>query len=331
MLTITSPEEIQAYRASKALNQSELKKIEHGLAHYKILKDNPTPPSEGMLLGSIVDTLLLGPEGEADRQFHVVLGEMPSESVRHVLERVAERVESDSLQENQDELLSAIQAYAWQPGWKQETRVAKMLEQGAEYFEEMMRGKGKTVVSAELYLRALKVVDMLKLYHSELLDRERLQRDDSIKVVFQKPIFFEVHDVPCKALIDIWIERERNGKRTVRIIDLKTTRAMTSEFDEVALKYRYDLQMAFYREAAIFGEGLHNDDISVEFLVESTTEPGSPRHYVCSKQYVDRARFHLSDKRPGLELLMARWKAYQGNGFTQEVESITKWRMLDIE
>ena len=104
MLTITSPEEIQAYRASKALNQSELKKIEHGLAHYKKLKENPTPPSEGMLLGSIVDTILLGAEGEADRQFHVVLGIMPNEAVRSVLERVAERSESGSLQDNQGEL-----------------------------------------------------------------------------------------------------------------------------------------------------------------------------------------------------------------------------------
>ena len=330
MLTITSPENIQAYRASKALNQSELKKIEHGLAHYKMLKENPAPQSEGMLLGSIVDTILLGPDGEADRLYHIVLGEMPSEAVRKVIERVAERSESGSLQDNQDELWNAIQACAWQPGWKQETRIAKMLEQGAEYFEEMMRSKGKTVVSAELYLRALKVVDMLRQYHGELLDREKLQRDDSIKVVYQKPIFFEMSGVACKALVDIWIEREENGQRIVRIIDLKTTRAMTSEFDEVALKYRYDLQMAFYRKAAIFGEGILMENISVEFLVESTTEPGSPRLYRCAPLYLIRAEIGGPEKRLYLDELMARWKSYQNNDFSQEIESVTKNQVLDV-
>ena len=197
--------------------------------------------------------------------------------------------------------------------------------------EEMMRGKEKTVVSAELYLRALKVVDMLKQYHGELLDREKLQRDNSIKVVYQKPIFFEMHGMPCKALIDIWIEREMNGKRTVRIIDLKTTRAMTSEFDEVALKYRYDLQMAFYREAAIIGGGISEGNVAADFLVESTTEPGSPRRYCCTDRYLDMAKYYLSDKQPGLEPLIARWKAYQANGFTQEIASITKGRILDIQ
>lgn len=316
MLTITSLENIQAYRASNALNQSELKRIEHGLAHYKTLQAQPPLQSEGMLIGSLVDTMLLGRMDDEGNLFHIIDdGKLPSESIQEIVRSVADRaqVDAEELIDCEDIVHEIVLASGWQINWKDETRIAKVLEQGAEYFHELMRAKGKTIVTHEQYLRASGAVGGLlrNATTRRLFDRNLLERQKDTSTTYQLPLIFEWEGIQCKALLDMLIERKPHGRAEYVICDLKTTGGLTSKFPEAVQRYRYDLQMAFYRLAVTRAFGVDPRDVTCQLVVESTTEPGSPRIYTCSEAFMQAAETSMVG-------LLREWKWYQENQFNEE-------------
>lgn len=321
MLTISSLAEVQAYRALTALNQSELKKIEHGLAHYRFIKENPTPQSEGMVLGSIVDTLLLGTPGDEHELFHAIPDSaLPTESIQILVREIASLSPKgvDDINDSIDIVRDVVLRSSWQANWKEETRIAKVLEQGASYFKELMRGRGKTIISEEQYMRACSAVGGLfgNPVTRELFDRNFWERQESVDVTYQKPLEFEWEGIRCKALIDIWIERKSKQGLEIVICDLKTTSSLASKFPEAVKRYRYDLQIAFYRLAAVQALGIDPRDVTCKFVVESTTEPGSPRLYTCSREFMQDAESSLLN-------LLREWKGYAENGFqTEHIEQV---------
>src|SRR5258708_9414314 len=50
------------YHSGPGLSSSDLKKILKSAAHFKASKENPEAPSNEMLFGSLVDTMILEPE-----------------------------------------------------------------------------------------------------------------------------------------------------------------------------------------------------------------------------------------------------------------------------
>lgn len=316
MLTITSLEEIQAYRAAQALSQSELKRIEHGLAHYKTLQAQPAPQTESMLIGSLVDTMLLGQMDDEGNLFHIINdGKLPSESIQQLVQAVSNRAGDgvEELIDCEDLVAEIVLGSSWQTNWKDETRIAKVLEQGAEYFHELMRAKGKTIVTHEQYLRASSTVGGLlgNPITRRLFDRNLLERQKDASTTYQLPLEFEWEGIRCKALLDMLTVRKSNGLDGYVICDLKTTSGLTNKFPEAVRKYRYDLQMAFYRLAVTKTFGVDPRDVTCQLVVESTTEPGSPRIYTCSQAF-------MQDAETSMVGLLREWKWYQENQFNDE-------------
>lgn len=316
MLTITSLAEIQAYRATQALHQSELKRIEHGLAHYKMLRDQPAPQTEGMLIGSLVDTMLLGHMDDEGELFHIIDdSKLPSESIQEIVHTIASHAPDgvEELIDCEDIAREVVRASGWQTNWKDETRIAKVLEQGAEYFHELMQAQGKTIVTHAQYLRASSTVGGLlgNAITRRLFNRNLLERQKDTSTTYQLPLEFEWEGIRCKALLDMLTVRKTNGLDGYVVCDLKTTSGLTSKFPEAVKKYRYDLQMAFYRLAVTKAFGVDPRDVTCQLVVESTTEPGSPRIYTCSQAFMQAAEASMTE-------LLREWKWYQENQFNDE-------------
>lgn len=87
MLHITPQGELEEYFASTAKNQSKLKKLLKGIAHYHD-EDEEFFNKPYFLIGSGVDCLLTGEEGAFERSFAVCGSKMPSEAITKIIQAV---------------------------------------------------------------------------------------------------------------------------------------------------------------------------------------------------------------------------------------------------
>jgi hypothetical protein len=114
----------------------------------------------------------------------------------------------------------AINSLDYQKGWKLDTRINKILDEGLVYMialEESARDK-KELVSESEYAKLFEIAESMK---TDL--GWRLKRGDSIQYKHETPILFKWPKIgtKCKALIDfLVIDHEQ---MTIDIYDLKTT------------------------------------------------------------------------------------------------------------
>lgn len=110
---------------------------------------------------------------------------------------------------------------------------------------------------------------------------------------YQKEMYWEeVVDstiIPCKALADIMHEYEDK----IVLTDIKTSAQGINYFDRTILKYRYDLQAAWYCRAA---ETLYKKPCEFQFLVIDVAYRQSPLIYKLSPQVIQGASTGFTTK-----------------------------------
>jgi len=299
-LTIGTKKEVAAYYASEAVSQSNLKMLIGGAAEYRAKLARRDEPSPAMLLGSAVDCILTGREGQFEEDFYVTGGSGLSDAERKIVEEVhAERPGADCLESCRDALQLAIERNGWQPKWKPETRLAKMLEKGSEHFLELGLAGGKKTLSPEQAGTAHKVAASLREspLTGKYFDREAFEEDGAVEAYCQCPVYFGHRGLMCRALPDIVIVRNDTGAGAVEgvtVVDLKTMSAPASQFPHSVRKFRYDIQAAWYMLAV---EAFLSDSlvlgfpkIKVMFAVESVTCPGNPLLYQASEALLQRGK-----------------------------------------
>lgn len=290
---IGTKEEVKEYFETASLNQSTLKELENGLGAFlssvykreKEKQENKATP-EHFLIGGAVDLILTGEEGEFDKAYHVSrLSKKPSEAeitiishVFHELE-VAGVVKDMEFQHCENSILDAANEYAWQPRWKDETRVAKLIEAGTAYFEDMKEALGKDILTVEQYEKITNIVNSLRTNWrtSKFFDRADMEEMPNIDFYYQLPIYFEIDGLPCKALMDFVVVIKSNKGEILNIspYDLKTMSGNTIGFLSSLKQRRYDIQAAWYTRA--LQHHFKTDKISrFRFIVESTTSVGNP-------------------------------------------------------
>ena len=289
-ITIGTREQVDAYFNSTAINQSELKELGKGFAQYVKKKEKGQEGKEAKstsyAIGSAVDCILTGADGEFSDRFHVSsLQNTPSDLEIAILDLTLKKAlaETDSVgtleEYGESFLLESADQMNWQMRWKDETRLKKLLEAGSEYFEDMKNGAGKTMLSEAEYLTVTAVVESLKSHPSTWMffDRDYLMRDGSSEVFYQYPIFFKYKGVECKALLDLVIMTRNEEGEAVRItpFDLKTMQGHTIDFPHSLKRFRYDIQGAWYTLA--LKESFPTIPVApFRFIVESTTDMGTP-------------------------------------------------------
>ena len=369
MLIIGTKEQIQQYREHPGMNQSTLKNVQYGLSSF-LKKQDEEGPIASFERGSAVDTILTGNEGDFKDLYYIsALEKKPSDKEMEIVNLVFDNLsgmEEDSLiQFSLDNSMlkgvvqRSIEQIGWQPNWKIETRVEKITGSSLcqEYFEDLKKSIGKTVLSQTQIEQIDAVVDSLRKSETtkKFFDRKALLEAEDMIILYQVPIYFKIDGIECKALPDIAIlfldkvefENEDGTKvvqktlKAVQVLDLKTIGKDNLEFFDSVISYRYDIQAAWYVEAIQRVNKKFWDDLGVifpkeaieilpfAFIVESVTTPGRPLLYFVDEALLLQGKegtqdIYYQDRlvkkgKRGFLSLMAELKYYQDNEFTEDI------------
>ena len=277
MITIAKTSEILEYREHPGLNQSFLKDMILPLnkinAKYK--ENKVEKITQGLIIGSAVDMYLLGDRKEFLETYHAVEELKMTDKEEEINEYIFSH-QNDF--ETLDELLiEAFIATNYQPKWKMETKLEKWDKEKTQEYLDRKNDTTGIYLSHEDYNRVIKIGDSL----SQLFPEIFYDQGDDVHTYFQEPIYFDNcygFEGSYKALLDIMIVKETEDTINIDIIDLKTTSYETVEFYNSAMKFRYDIQIAFYRAAVkwLYRDSKKELNIKCFFAVESTTTIGTP-------------------------------------------------------
>jgi hypothetical protein len=355
---ITSQEDIDAYFESPAVNQSSLKDLEGGLGGFlaKIAKkakdkeeNKPTP--EYFLVGGAVDTILTGEEGEFEKQFYVSnLTKKPSEVEMAIVTAVfdemvaADVIDQVGFEDCYDSIIIAADEVmndgkkGWQNNWKTETRFAKLVTAGTEYFEDLKKSIGKKILDSETRMKIDRVSTSLRNNDrtAKYFDRGTQAQFENIDFYYQLPIYFSYKGVDCKALMDLVVVHKDDKGNIIKIepIDLKTMSGNTLDFVSKIKQHRYDIQAAWYTQAIIQHFNVSATIVELfKFVVESTTNVGTPLVFKVTPELLAHGQtgspagvfkattggreLHYPQKK-GFVQLMEDYIYYQNQGFQQD-------------
>lgn len=298
------------YLFNTAQSQSGLKKI---LLHPNLYinydpNSDMDEPAEVTVVGDGVDLLLTQGEDVFMEQFYFSTVERPTGQMGDfVWHLFANR--NDTMAENIAYELA---------GFKRDT-LAKVRErfekEGKAYYDDLIAGEGKKVVSPIQYATIQNVANTLKM---SPFTSKYIVGNSQFKVFTQQSLQFEYEGITCKGLLDLVVVDTVNN--ILYPIDLKTTTTSLNYWIEMLLKHRYDFQAAFYTEAlkqtdlSIYGENLtiHN----FRFIVESQKYPGSPLIYEMSDKLMDLGKMggtYLGKEYEGFHQAIQRLKWHSEN------------------
>ena len=288
MIYRTSKSEIDKYRENPALSQSDLKKLLLGLDAFT--KEEPESETLPMIIGSAVDTILTGQKGDFEKEFYISTVTKPSDTMEAMLVAIYNNAPDKNLglDDLKDLVEEVVTDFNYQPNWKIETRISKVVENFG-YYEELKASAGKTVISLDTMTIIDNVVNSLQTNPVTASLFSTTERTN-IDFYYQLPIFWEYMGVNCKGLIDLVIvEKDMEGLvRSVTPYDLKTMGESTLKFIDSVKKRRYDIQAAWYTYGLLNCKELPfsstNNLKPFKFIVESTTNPGRPIIYECSEE-----------------------------------------------
>lgn len=281
---------VKDYYESDAISQSELKIYFN--SYDKILYEKQQESSSRLLfneesnyniIGSAVDILLTGTQEDFENEFYISVNEKPSDLIISIVKQIYEKVSNsdkdfDSLVFFKDEILEAINDHNYQPKWKEETRINKIIDLGSEYFFELDNSKEKTVISAEDIVLVENIVDSFKKEYPKLF----VETDN--EVYHQYPVYFMYNNYKCKALLDV-IEFKNDG--SIIIYDIKTTGDFVEDFPNAFRKFKYGVQSSWYTKA--IETMFPNKKVTFKFIVQSKKQLGIPKCFEVSSNIYNRA------------------------------------------
>jgi hypothetical protein len=286
MIYVLDDKEMQEYENSTAVNQSLLKILGKGLDYYREgLKETDLEmyfeEKEHFLLGKAVDTIVTRGNSYFKRDYFVSELEVkPSATmvsmIRYIFDYI--KIHEEEVPVTLDLvpsslILQACTVHSYQPKWKDETKIEKLIKEGAEYWVELVQSEGKTILSKEEYEVIKEVSNNLKT-KTLLTDLyKRCVNHPKIHLYFQYPVYFNHKGEECKGLLDIVLVDEET--MTIRPIDIKTTSEYVLNFPSVLRRRRYDFQAAFYT-LGLEKNFEHFKILPFLFIVESTKNPGQP-------------------------------------------------------
>ena len=320
MAVVVTPQiEIDKYFESEALSQSVLKTLLGGLDTFLSNQEEEQElyyKEKGhFVIGSAVDCILTGQEGEFDKQYYVSqIEKKPSETEMSIIKMTFDDVVDNYAEKNDwidkqfndfpNSIQAAIEEHNWQPNWKMETKINKIIDVGTEYFEDLKLAFGKQILSESQNVLIDEIVSSLRTNErtAKYFDRNQLLLATEVDVYYQLPIYFKYRGLQCKALMDLLIVIKVDGKPvTIQGFDLKTMNGKTINFLTNLKSFRYDIQAAWYTEALLnenssfaVNSGYDLKDVSIKpftFIVESNSKPGQPLLYELSDQLLRIGKF----------------------------------------
>ena len=202
------------------------------------------------------------------------------------------------LHEHEELILQACAEANYQPRWGAEAKLKAIVEPGSEYFKDICKAEGKTVIDVNTHNTILSVVQSLKTHPrtSRYFDKEMQAEQVTVDFYYQLPIYFQYYGMDLKALLDLVVViKDINGDiLKVEPIDLKTMYGNTFDFPTSIKSHRYDIQAAWYTAAiyAHFFLDRENEELVApfKFIVESTSKQGKPLIFEMTREFLNQAR-----------------------------------------
>ena len=337
----------QEYRAHPAISQSQLKLL---LGPDPSLFNTVREPElyfeekKHFIIGDAVDCQLTKSVEEFNNKFHISnLQNKPSDTIKSIVNQVYDHVkeihgrEVQTIDRYSNAILDSCNDHNYQPNWKTETRIAKVVE-AWEYWEDLKQAEGKVVLSTEENNLISQIVMSIR---TNPITAPYFKEDKDVEIRYQVAITFTLLEVECKALLDMIIID--HNKKTVQPIDIKTMGDQTLYFPKSLRQRRYDIQAAFYTRALLSRVEFQDYEIlPFKFIVESTTKPGNPLVFTCNDELLSIGRVGreeylypesglLVPEIKGFHQLIEDYKWYVENGFEEKREVVEAQGELEID
>lgn len=278
-----------------ALSYSSLKLLlEDPAAFYTqyILGNKEEKSAAYLTRGQAIHALLLEEE-EFKKKFHIAPRQLPSDSVRGVIDTVFEYHRQQSggdmsdyfmreLDHYQDRILEVLQEVNLYQSLKtDQQRIDKVITpEGKKYWMLRQVQSHKTILDAASFEFCQQVVsrlrtdsairELLGLDISEFTSEQQVYREKALGVLYLD------YEFDLKGIVDNYVICHRT--KTIRITDVKTTSRSLEEFPQAVERYRYWLQASIY--CRLVGHH-HQDLIRQQYALELSflVIDGKGRHY----------------------------------------------------
>ena len=257
----------EEYRADPALSYSTLARYEReGFNNLDKLFDKVESPS--LTFGSAVDTLITGSEEEFNNQFMVAeLSNILSDTLVSIVKRLFDTFKETwgSLKEIPDEqILETISDIQWNNHWLPKTRVNKIKEECAGYYNLLYLANGKTIISSAVYSDVLNTVDKLRSADSTKFFFEPNNAfDNTIERYYQLKFKSTFNRIDYRCMADLIIVN--HNRKIIIPVDLKTSSKYEWDFYKSFLDWNYYTQARLYWR--IIRDNLDKDPYFKEFTL----------------------------------------------------------------
>jgi hypothetical protein len=184
-------------------------------------------------------------------------------------------------------VIEACNRQAYGRTWKEETRINKVMSQGAAYWD-LLRNSDKFIITRDQFDLMERCMHSLRNTNHDITELLFSDQDNAFGSFHNE---LEVHWTddqycfPLKGKIDrLWLDHDN---KKFRIIDLKTTSKTLGMFHESFAKYRYARQIAYYEMAA------------KQWLKQNTNQTYAPlEHCICAVETKGKNRaglFYVSE------------------------------------
>jgi hypothetical protein len=210
-------------------------------------------PTSSMIFGSLVDTLAFEPN-EFDNRFIINDGKMPSETIQVIINNILSC--GDTLASVPDDTIMYWANFVdYGKTWKNETRLNKIIMEGSDYFRFKKESEGRYIISQKDHDDACNCV--VELRSNPFTRNYFVNENDFAKNTFQvkmkisydnvDPLYWKnqiIEENTLKGMADI-VHIDKI-KKTIGLVDLKTTSGKERDFIDNYEKYFYDIQQEVY-------------------------------------------------------------------------------------
>lgn len=236
------------YRADGCIHHSTLSSYEKGgFSSIPTLFDKKESPS--LTFGSVVDCLITGTPEEFENNYLVAdLNTDASDTLINVTKGLF-NVYKDSYSTIEEipsaAVISALDDVNYGKTWRQATRLEKLKNAGSEYYRLMFLAQGKTIISSEIYNKALACVRSL---HESPATKFLFAADNpfesDIERLYQLKFKGTFDGIDYSIMPDEVIVFHKTKK--ILPIDLKTSSYKEYEFYKAFIDWDYQMQSRLY-------------------------------------------------------------------------------------
>lgn len=286
------------YYKNDAISYSMLRNLSVGPAYFKKVQEEEQEDKEHFIIGSCVDILLTEPDRFWEiyaLEFQEVCEAIPTGQMKMFTDYLYQFV-TDDIEKHYSRAYEEV-------NFKRESLekvIERFQKEGKAYYDWARQKdeyefsiKEKQLISNSQYSLITKIVESLK---TNRFTRKYFEGTigKNIEIKHQVEIYWEFKENKCKSKLDLVLVDHEN--KEIHPIDLKTTGNSPFSFDSSSLKWRYDLQAAFYSSALYWLINKSDDKYwskfkeytlkKFKFIVESTKYQGLPLIYECSERFL---------------------------------------------